>query len=95
MPVEPFETLPLQTCDGGGCYAGNVVSPELLGALKQGTTLSITRLDGELLIVDANGLVPGDCDGDTLLNEGDALPQSAASVYSLVPLILGADLLDQ
>jgi invasion protein IalB len=42
---KPFETLPLQTCDGGGCYAGNVVSPELLGALKQGTTLSITFQD--------------------------------------------------
>lgn len=42
---KPFETLPLQTCDGGGCYAGNVVSPELLVALKQGTTLSITFQD--------------------------------------------------
>lgn len=42
---KPFETLPLQTCDGGGCYAGNVVSPELLNALKQGTTLSITFQD--------------------------------------------------
>lgn len=42
---KPFETLPLQTCDGGGCYAGNVVSPELLGALKQGTTLSIAFQD--------------------------------------------------
>ena len=42
---KPFETLPLQTCDGGGCYAGNVVSPELLAALKQGTTLSITFQD--------------------------------------------------
>ncbi len=41
----PVETLPLQTCDGGGCYAGKVVSPELLGALKQGTTLSITFQD--------------------------------------------------
>jgi invasion protein IalB len=42
---KPFDTLPLQTCDGGGCYAGNVVSPELLSALKQGTTLSITFQD--------------------------------------------------
>lgn len=42
---KPFETLPLQTCDGGGCYAGNVVSAELLAALKQGTTLSITFQD--------------------------------------------------
>jgi invasion protein IalB len=42
---KPIETLPLQTCDGGGCYAGNVVSPELLAALKQGTTLSITFQD--------------------------------------------------
>lgn len=41
----PVETLQLQTCDGGGCYAGKVVSPELLGALKQGTTLSITFQD--------------------------------------------------
>lgn len=41
----PVETLALQTCDGGGCYAGNVVSPELLDALKRGTTMSVTFQD--------------------------------------------------
>jgi invasion protein IalB len=41
----PVATLPLQTCDGGGCYAGEVVSAELLEALKRGTTLSVTFQD--------------------------------------------------
>lgn len=40
-----FGTLPLQTCDGTGCYAGQTVSPELLAALKNGVTLSITVQD--------------------------------------------------
>jgi len=35
------ETLALQTCDTRGCYAGGKVSPELLAAMKNGTTLSI------------------------------------------------------
>ncbi len=38
-------TLPLQTCDAGGCYAGEVVSAELLAALKAGTTLKVTFQD--------------------------------------------------
>lgn len=41
----PLTTLPLQTCDGGGCYAGQVISPELLAALKRGVTLSVTFQD--------------------------------------------------
>jgi invasion protein IalB len=40
-----FGDLPLQTCDGSGCYAGQAVSPELLAALKSGVTLSITVQD--------------------------------------------------
>ena len=28
-----------------------------------GTTLQIDRVDGQILVVDQNGLVPGDCDG--------------------------------
>jgi invasion protein IalB len=42
-----FATLPLQTCDGGGCYAGDAVGPELLAALKRGVTLSITFQDAQ------------------------------------------------
>lgn len=41
----PVAALPLQTCDGSGCYAGDVVSAELLEALKRGTTLSVTFQD--------------------------------------------------
>lgn len=40
-----FGNLPLQTCDGTGCYTGQAVSPELLAALKNGVTLSITIQD--------------------------------------------------
>lgn len=43
----PFATLPLQTCDGGGCYAGDAVGPELLAALKRGVTLSVTFQDAQ------------------------------------------------
>lgn len=42
---QPVVTLPLQTCDASGCYAGDVITPELLAALKQGTTLSVTFQD--------------------------------------------------
>lgn len=42
---KPLVTLPLQTCDAGGCYAGEVVTPELLAALKQGTNLTVTFQD--------------------------------------------------
>lgn len=35
-------SLPLQTCDANGCYAGSPVSPELLGTLSRGTTLNVT-----------------------------------------------------
>lgn len=38
---ETVETLPLQTCDAGGCYAGSAVKPELLSALSRGTTLTL------------------------------------------------------
>jgi len=40
-----FGNLPLQTCDGTGCYAGQAVSPELLTALRNGVNLSITVQD--------------------------------------------------
>ncbi|OEO32667.1 hypothetical protein VW23_010345 [Devosia insulae DS-56] len=42
-----FATLPLQTCDGGGCYAGDAVGSELLAALKRGVTLTITFQDAQ------------------------------------------------
>jgi invasion protein IalB len=35
-------TLPLQTCDNNGCYAGAPVSSELLAAMSRGTTLNVT-----------------------------------------------------
>jgi hypothetical protein len=38
-----------------------------------GGSPTIERIDGQILVVDENGLIPGDCDGDTLLNEVDAL----------------------
>lgn len=41
----PMATLPLQTCDSGGCYAAQVVAPELLAALKRGNNLSVTFQD--------------------------------------------------
>lgn len=38
-------TLPLQTCDAGGCYAGSTVSAELLAAMQRGATLTVTFQD--------------------------------------------------
>jgi invasion protein IalB len=38
----PLATLPLQTCDTNGCFAGNAVSPELLTAMQRGTTMTVT-----------------------------------------------------
>jgi invasion protein IalB len=35
-------SLPLQTCDGAGCYAGSSVTPQLLNAMRHGTTLTVT-----------------------------------------------------
>jgi invasion protein IalB len=35
-------TLPLQTCDNNGCYAGAPVSSEMLSAMSRGTTLNVT-----------------------------------------------------
>lgn len=37
-----FATLPLQTCDGAGCYAGSTVTPQLLNAMQHGKTLTVT-----------------------------------------------------
>jgi invasion protein IalB len=34
-------TLPLQTCDANGCYAGAPLSPELLDRLRRGRTLRL------------------------------------------------------
>jgi len=36
------ETLPLQTCDAGGCYAGAPISDALLDAMFKGKTLNVT-----------------------------------------------------
>ncbi|MBN9057827.1 MAG: invasion associated locus B family protein, partial [Rhizobiales bacterium] len=35
-------SLPLQTCDAGGCYAGAPVSDELLAAMFKGQKLNVT-----------------------------------------------------
>jgi invasion protein IalB len=39
------QTIPLQTCDVKGCYAGMQVNPELLSALKGGKRLTMTFED--------------------------------------------------
>lgn len=36
------ETLPLQTCDAGGCYAGAPLSDALLDAMVRGKTFNVT-----------------------------------------------------
>lgn len=36
------QTLPLQTCDNSGCYAGNPVSDEMLNAMAGGSKLNLT-----------------------------------------------------
>jgi invasion protein IalB len=36
------ETLPLQTCDAGGCYAGAPLSEALLNAMFKGKTFNVT-----------------------------------------------------
>jgi len=35
-------SLPLQTCDAGGCYAGSPVDAKLLNAMQHGSTLTVT-----------------------------------------------------
>jgi invasion protein IalB len=35
-------TMVIQTCDAQGCYAGDPVTPELLGALQRGGTMTVT-----------------------------------------------------
>lgn len=47
-----------------------------------GTTLTISRIPGEILIVGADGLVPGDCNGDGRLDAVDALCALEISVGS-------------
>lgn len=37
--------LPLQTCDGSGCYAGAPLPPELLSAMRRGKTLGLVFAD--------------------------------------------------
>jgi invasion protein IalB len=39
------QTIPLQTCDLKGCYAGMQINPELLSALKAGKRLTMTFVD--------------------------------------------------
>lgn len=56
-----------------------------------GSVLSIDRINGLVRIVDENGLVPGDCQGDGRLNEADALCALQMSVR-LVPPRLTLDL---
>ena len=36
------QPVPVQTCDGKGCYAGMQISAELIGALKSGKRLTLT-----------------------------------------------------
>jgi len=38
----PAQTLPLQTCDNRGCFAGAPVSGDLLAALKSGKRLAVS-----------------------------------------------------
>ncbi len=45
IDTTPVATLPLQTCDGAGCYAAQVVSPDVIDALKRGSSLSVTFQD--------------------------------------------------
>lgn len=56
-----------------------------------GTTLSIDRIDGRIIIADENGLIPGDCEGNGRLNELDALCALQMSVQ-LIPERLVLDL---
>ncbi len=55
-----------------------------------GTVLTIDRVDGAILIVDQDGMVPGDCDGDGVLTEVDALCALQMSV-KLIPARAGLD----
>lgn len=56
-----------------------------------GTVLTIDRIDGQILIVGADGVTPGDCDGDGALTEVDALCALQMSVQ-LIPERLVLDL---
>ena len=56
-----------------------------------GTVLDIDRINGEILIVGPDGVVPGDCDGDGVLNALDALCALQMSV-DLIPERLALDL---
>ncbi|MFQ5858678.1 MAG: hypothetical protein ACE5LU_24010 [Anaerolineae bacterium] len=56
-----------------------------------GTVLAIDRIDGQILIVGPDGVVPGDCDGDGSLTELDALCALQMSVQ-LIPERLTLDL---
>lgn len=56
-----------------------------------GTVLAIDRIDGAIQIVGPDGLVPGDCDGDGVLNELDALCALQMSVR-LIPTQMVLDL---
>jgi hypothetical protein len=56
-----------------------------------GTVLKIDRIFGLIQIVDENGLLPGDCNGDGRLDAGDALCALQMSVQ-LVPQQLVLDL---
>lgn len=56
-----------------------------------GTVLTIDRIDGQILIVGSDGVVPGDCDGDGALTEVDALCALQMSVQ-LIPERLVLDL---
>lgn len=56
-----------------------------------GTVLSIDRVDGLIQIADANGLIPGDCNGDGRLDLDDALCALQMSVQ-LIPEQLTLDI---
>lgn len=45
IDAAPAETLPIQTCDAGGCYAGSPLPPEKLAAMTKGTSLKVTFQD--------------------------------------------------
>jgi hypothetical protein len=56
-----------------------------------GATLTIDKVDGLVQIVDANGILPGDCDGNGRVTEADALCALQMSVR-LIPAQMTLDL---
>jgi invasion protein IalB len=54
-----IETLDIQTCDAGGCYAGGPVSEKLLGAAKAGKLLNVEFSDTQQRAVSVSFVLDG------------------------------------